>query len=146
MCRRFFLIGLRRDEPSERLLRCVEGHHTCRMLKRKNILRGRDKFVACLSVFSALTKMKCLFLTYLTCVIPKISCVFTAMPSKIEKPTSQYRKSRIREMKEDTSDKYTYSLVKNQVCTIIHMRGIRKNVLPGKLYKALYGDAMLVSL
>ena len=45
-------------------------------------------------------------------------------------------------MKEDTSDKYTYSLAKNQVCTIIHMRGIRKNVLPGKLYKALYGDAM----
>ena len=48
-------------------------------------------------------------------------------------------------MKEDTSDKYTYSLAKNQVCVIIHKRDIRKNVLPGKLYKALYGDAMLVS-
>jgi len=65
-----FLIGLRRDEPLERLLCCVEGYHTCRMFKRKNILRGRDKFVVCLSVFLALTKMKCLFLTYLTCVIP----------------------------------------------------------------------------
>ena len=55
-----------------------------------------------------------------------------------KKRTSQYRKSRIREMKEDTSDKYTYSFAKNQVYAIIHMRDIRKNVLPGKLYKALY--------
>ena len=37
------------------------------------------------------------------------------------------RKSRIWEMKED---KYTKSLAKNQVYAIVHMWGIRKNVLP----------------
>ena len=41
--------------------------------------------------------------------------------------TVQYRKSRIREVKED---KYTESLTKNQVCVILHMRDNRKNVLP----------------
>ena len=40
--------------------------------------------------------------------------------------TFQYRKSRIWEMKED---KYTKSLAKNQVYSIVHMRDIRKNVL-----------------
>ena len=40
--------------------------------------------------------------------------------------TSQYRKFRIWEMKED---KYTKSLAKNQVCAIIRMRDIGKNVL-----------------
>ena len=38
-----------------------------------------------------------------------------------------YRKSRIWEMKED---KYSKSLAKNQVDAIVHMRDIRKNVLP----------------
>ena len=37
------------------------------------------------------------------------------------------QKSRIWEMKED---KYTKSLAKNQVSAIIHIRDIRKNVLP----------------
>ena len=41
--------------------------------------------------------------------------------------TFEYRKSRIWEMKEG---KYTKSLAKNQVYTIVHMRDIRKNVLP----------------
>ena len=41
--------------------------------------------------------------------------------------TEQYRKSRIGEMKED---KDTKSLAMNQVCAIIYMRDIRKNVLP----------------
>ena len=41
--------------------------------------------------------------------------------------TFQYRKSRIWEMKED---KYTKSLAKNQVYAMVHMRDIRKNVLP----------------
>jgi len=41
--------------------------------------------------------------------------------------TNQYRKSRIGEMKED---KYTKSLAMNQVCAIIYMRDIRKNVKP----------------
>ena len=48
-------------------------------------------------------------------------------PSKIKIQTSQYRKSRILEMKED---KYTKRLAKNQVCANIHMRDIWKNVLP----------------
>ena len=42
-------------------------------------------------------------------------------------PCSQYRESRIWEMKEV---KYTKSLAKNQVCPIIRMRDIRKNVFP----------------
>ena len=41
--------------------------------------------------------------------------------------TFKYRKSRIWEMKED---KYTKSLAKNQVYAVVHMRDIRKNVLP----------------
>ena len=41
--------------------------------------------------------------------------------------TFKYRKSRIWEMKED---KYTKSLAKNQVYAMVHMRDIRKNVLP----------------
>ena len=41
--------------------------------------------------------------------------------------TIQYRRSRIREMKED---KYTKSLAKNQVCAIFQRRDIRKNGLP----------------
>ena len=48
-------------------------------------------------------------------------------PSKIKIQTSQYRKSRILEMKED---KYTKRLAKDQVCANIHMRDIWKNVLP----------------
>ena len=37
-------------------------------------------------------------------------------------------------------DKYTKSLAKNQVYAIVHMRDITQ------IYKALYGDALLVSL
>ena len=66
------------------------------------------------------------------------SAFVTVTPSKIKLRTSQYRKSRIWEMKEY---KYTKSLVKNQVCAIIHMRDIFTQI-----YKALYGDAMLLSL
>ena len=47
---------------------------------------------------------------------------------KIKKiQTSQYRRSRIWEMKED---KCTKSLAKNQVCAMINIRDIRKSVLP----------------
>ena len=55
--------------------------------------------------------------------------------------TSQYRKSRIWEIKED---KHTKSLAKNQVCAIIHMREIHKKNVLAKFYTALYRDAMLV--
>ena len=41
--------------------------------------------------------------------------------------TIQYRRSRIREMKED---KYTKSLAKNQVCAIFQRRDNQKNGLP----------------
>jgi len=41
--------------------------------------------------------------------------------------TSQYKKCRIWEMKED---KYAKSQAKNLACAIIHMRDFRKNVLP----------------
>ena len=37
-------------------------------------------------------------------------------------------------------DKYTKSLAKNQVYAIVHMRDITE------IYKALYGDALFVSL
>ena len=47
--------------------------------------------------------------------------------AEIKMETFKYRKSRIWEMKED---KYTKSLAKNQVYAIVHMRDIRKNVLP----------------
>ena len=61
-------------------------------------------------------------------------CVFTVMPSKIKMQTSQYKKSRIWEMKED---KYTKSLAKNQ-------KESEKRFT--QIYNALYGDAILVSL
>ena len=41
-------------------------------------------------------------------------------------------------------DKYTKSLAKNQVCAIVHMRQ-RSEKRFTQFYKALYGDAMLVS-
>ena len=41
-------------------------------------------------------------------------------------------------------DKYTKILAKNQVCAIIHMGDFRKQRFT-QIYKALYGDAMLVS-
>ena len=47
--------------------------------------------------------------------------------AEIKMETFSYRKSRIWEMKED---KYTKSLAKNQVHAIVHIRDIRKNVLP----------------
>ena len=56
-----------------------------------------------------------------------IFSVCTVTQWKIKMQTIQYRRSRIREMKED---KYTKSLAKNQVCAIFHMLDIRKNVLP----------------
>ena len=52
-------------------------------------------------------------------------CIVTQW--KIKMQTIQYRRSRIREMKED---KYTKSLAKNQVCAIFQRRDIRKNGLP----------------
>ena len=42
-------------------------------------------------------------------------------------------------------DKYTKSLAKNQVHAMVHMRDIRKKRFT-QIYKALYGDAMFVSL
>ena len=42
-------------------------------------------------------------------------------------------------------DKYTKSLAKNQVCAIVHMRQ-RSEKRFTQFYKALYGDAMFVSL
>ena len=58
--------------------------------------------------------------------ISGIFCIFTVTPSKIKIQNSQYRIFRIWEMKED---KYTKSLAKNEVCAIIHIWDIRKNVL-----------------
>jgi len=40
--------------------------------------------------------------------------------------------------------KYTKTLAKNQVCLIIHIRDFRKKRF-NQIYKALYGDSMLVS-
>ena len=51
---------------------------------------------------------------------------FTVTPSTTKTQTSQYRKARIWEMKEN---KYIKRLAKNQVCAITPMRDIRKNVL-----------------
>ena len=42
-------------------------------------------------------------------------------------------------------DKYTKSLAKNQVYAMVHMRDIREKRFT-QIYKALYGDAMFVSL
>ena len=54
----------------------------------------------------------------------------------------KYRKSRVWEMKED---KYTKSVVKNKVyCNSSYTRYSEKRLT--QIYKALYGDAMLVSL
>ena len=53
--------------------------------------------------------------------------VFIVTLSNVKMQTSQYIMSRIWEMKED---RHTKSLPKNQVCGIIRMRDIRKNVLP----------------
>ena len=56
--------------------------------------------------------------------------------------TTQYRQSRIWKMNED---KYTKSLAKNQVCAInSNARYSEKRF--NQIYKALNGDAMLVSL
>ena len=54
-------------------------------------------------------------------------CVFTVTPLKIKMLTSRCRKPRIWEMKED---EFSKSFAKHQVFTIIHMRVIRKKVLP----------------
>ena len=68
--------------------------------------------------------------------------VWTVTPWKIKVQTIQYRKSRIWEMKED---EYTKSLYKNQVCAIFwKARYLEKRFT--QIYKALYGNAMLVSL
>ena len=42
-------------------------------------------------------------------------------------------------------DKYTKSLAKNKICAIIDMRDIQKKRFT-QIYKALYGDTMMVSL
>ena len=65
-----------------------------------------------------------------------------AIKIKKWKPPIKYSKSRIWQVKED---KYTKSLSKNQVCAIFHMRNIRKKSFT-QIYKALYRDAMFVSL
>ena len=70
--------------------------------------------------------------------------VFTlaVMQSKITLQTIEYRKSRIWEIKED---KYAKGLGKNQVCAIFsYARCSEKRFT--QIYKALYGDAMFVSL
>ena len=54
--------------------------------------------------------------------------------------TIQYRRSRIWEMKEN---KYTKSLAKNGLCNISNARHSEKRFT---IYKALYGNAILVSL
>ena len=56
--------------------------------------------------------------------------------------TIQYRKSRIWEMKED---KYTKGLSKTLVCAILHNARYSEKRCT-QIYKALYGDTMLVSL
>ena len=56
--------------------------------------------------------------------------------------TIQQIKSRIKEIKED---EYSNSLAKPQICAMFRAGDIRRNVLL-KLNKALYGDAMFVSL
>ena len=56
--------------------------------------------------------------------------------------TIQYRESRIWEMKED---KYTKGLAKTQVCAMFHYARYSEK-LSTQIYKALYGDTMLVSL
>ena len=55
--------------------------------------------------------------------------------------TIQYKKSRIWEMKED---EYTKSLAKNQVRAISQMRDIQSKRYT-QIYKALYGNTMVVS-
>ena len=60
-------------------------------------------------------------------VLFTVCSVFTVTPSKIKMQTTQYRKSRIWEMKEDI---YANSLAKNQVRAIFHKRDIRRNILP----------------
>ena len=56
----FFLIGLRRDDPPRTSSALRGGLPHVPNAKGKNILRGRDKVVVCLSVFIALMKTKCL--------------------------------------------------------------------------------------
>ena len=55
--------------------------------------------------------------------------------------TIQQIKSRIKEVKED---EYSNSLAKIQVCAMFRAGDIRRNVL--LIFKAMYGDAMFVSL
>ena len=70
----------------------------------------------------------------------RFSLGFTWRWKRIKMQTSQYSKSRIWEMKEDTK-----RLAENQVCAIIHMgEDSEKRFTP--IYKALYGDAMSGSL
>ena len=56
--------------------------------------------------------------------------------------TIQNRESRIWEMKED---KYTKGLAKTQVCAMFHYARCSEKRCT-QIYKALYGDTMLVSL
>ena len=65
--------------------------------------------------------------TTLFAFFPRKLVVFTVTQSKLKMEIFQYKKSRVWEMKED---KYTKSLAKNQVYAIVHMRDIRRNVLP----------------
>ena len=56
--------------------------------------------------------------------------------------TIQQTKSRIKEVK---GDQHSNSLAKIQVCAIFRAGDIRRNVST-QIYKAMYGDAMFVSL
>ena len=62
---------------------------------------------------------------------------------KIE--TIQYRGSRILEIK-DNKYKYEKSLAKSQVCAIFHDAAYSVHRIFCPKFKALHGDAMLVSL
>jgi len=73
---------------------------------------------------------------------PKLSfSVITVMPSKIKMQTIQYRKSRIWEIKEV---KFKKPCQESGLCDISYARYSKKRFT--QIYKALYGDAMLVSV
>ena len=85
-------------------------------------------------------------------ILVKLGCrlfsVLTVTPSKIKIETIQYRRSRILEMKDDKYE-YEKSLAKRQVCAIFHEIDATYSVLRKMFcpkFKALHGDAMLVSL
>ena len=101
-------------------------YSNCVSLWKKKALKASD-VVWSVSISSVVWSSVLISVTWVELTVGCLFYVFTVMPSKIKMQTSQYRKSTICEMKED---KYTKSLAKNQVCAIIDVRDIRKNVLP----------------